>query len=91
MVVTARKAGMRNKDDNIVDSYIPRRCAWTNRLITAKDHSSVRIAIAKLSHEGTYCNEVVHYDICGFVRHMGRSDTAINTLSYRNALMLREM
>ena len=48
-----QEAGMRNKDGKIVDSYIPRRCAWTNRLITAKDHSSVRISIAKLTHEGT--------------------------------------
>ena len=44
------QAKMQNDKGEIVDLYIPRKCSATNRLITAKDHSSVQIEIAEVSH-----------------------------------------
>ena len=40
---------MQNEEGKIVDLYIPRKCSATNRLITAKDASSVQIDIAEVS------------------------------------------
>ena len=39
---------MQNDEGKIVYLYIPRKCSATNRLITAKDHASVQIEIAKV-------------------------------------------
>ena len=43
------KTNMQNDEQKIVDLYIPRKCSATNRLIGAKDHSSVQIDIAEVS------------------------------------------
>ena len=39
---------MQNDEQKIVDLYIPRKCSATNRLITAKDSSSVQIDVAEV-------------------------------------------
>jgi len=90
MEAKALKAGMRNDKGEVVDRYLPRRCDWTNRLITAKDHKSVQISICELSQEGHKIQgEKRTYDICGYVRNMGRSDGAINALAHRDKLLPR--
>jgi hypothetical protein len=48
---------MQNDEGKIVDLYIPRKCSATNRLITAKDASSVQIDIADVSILPHSCNE----------------------------------
>ncbi|KAA1077099.1 40S ribosomal protein S21 [Puccinia graminis f. sp. tritici] len=40
---------MENDQGIVVDLYVPRKCAATNRLITAKDHSSVQINVAEVT------------------------------------------
>ena len=37
---------MQNDDGQNVDLYIPRKCSWTNRLITSTDNGSVQINVA---------------------------------------------
>jgi hypothetical protein len=32
----------------LVDLYLPRKCSASNRLITAKDHASVQLSVAKV-------------------------------------------
>lgn len=86
------KAGMTNISGNVVEIYIPRRCSWTNRLITAKDHASVQVNICELTSEGIMNHTgQVTYDICGFVRDMGRSDMAICYLAHQAGILPREM
>jgi len=86
------KAGLKDNKGEIVDLYVPRRCDWTNRLITAKDHASVRISIAAVSNEGlARVPEMVTFDLCGYIRHKGRADTALNQLAYQRGLLPREM
>ena len=41
---------MENEKGEIVDLYVPRKCSATGRIIKAKDHSSVQIAVAKVRH-----------------------------------------
>lgn len=37
---------MRNEEGETVDLYIPRKCSWTNRLITSKDHASIQVRLS---------------------------------------------
>ena len=55
-----------------VDLYIPRKCAWTNRLITAKDHASIQINIGHLDDTGVYTGQYTTLALSGFVRAMVR-------------------
>lgn len=44
--------------------------AWTNKLITAKDHASVQINIGHLDANGVYSNQYTTFAIAGNVRAM---------------------
>ncbi|TEB08934.1 ribosomal protein S21e [Coprinellus micaceus] len=43
---------MENDAGVLVDLYVPRKCAATNRLITSKDHASVQIVVADVDANG---------------------------------------
>ncbi|EFJ48497.1 component of cytosolic 80S ribosome and 40S small subunit [Volvox carteri f. nagariensis] len=64
---------MINDEGQVVDLYIPRKCAWTNKLITAKDHASVQINIGHLDANGVYTNQFSTFAIAGNVRAMVRA------------------
>ena len=36
---------MQNENKEIVDLYIPRKCSWTNRLLSSDDYGSVQINV----------------------------------------------
>ncbi|KAL2104682.1 hypothetical protein VUR80DRAFT_9860 [Thermomyces stellatus] len=79
---------MENDKGEIVDLYVPRKCSATNRIIKAKDHSSVQISIAKVDENGRAIpgeNQV--YALCGFVRAMGESDDSLNRLAQRDGFL----
>lgn len=42
--------------------------AWTNKLITAKDHASVQVNIGHLDEEGKYNNTFTTFALAGKVR-----------------------
>lgn len=70
------------------NSYVPRKCSATNRIIKAKDHASVQISIAKVDESGRAITGENHvYALCGFVRAMGESDDALNRLAQRDGLV----
>lgn len=48
----------------------------TNRLITAKDHSSVQINIGRVNENGVLTGEFDTIALCGFVRRKGLGDEA---------------
>jgi small subunit ribosomal protein S21e len=56
----------------------------TNRLITAKDHSSVQINIADVDAEGRSTNSFATYALSGFVRKEAEGDDAINRLAQQD-------
>jgi len=33
--------GIKNEDDEIMELYIPRKCSYTNRILSAKDKASI--------------------------------------------------
>jgi small subunit ribosomal protein S21e len=68
--------------------YVPRKCSATNRIIKAKDHTSVQISIAKVDENGRAVQGENHvYALCGFVRSMGESDDALNRLAQRDGFL----
>jgi small subunit ribosomal protein S21e len=69
------------------NSYVPRKCSATNRIIKAKDHASVQISIAKVDENGRYTGENHTFALSGFVRAMGESDDAMNRLAQRDGFL----
>jgi small subunit ribosomal protein S21e len=73
--------GCINQDGKLTDLYLPRKCDFTDRLITPKDNSSIQISICEVNADGTInlakSNVVT---ICGYVRSLGQSDSAIEKI-----------
>lgn len=63
------------------DLYVPRKCSATNRVITAKDHSSVQINIGRVNPSGVYTGEYDTIALCGFIRANSRADESVNRLA----------
>jgi small subunit ribosomal protein S21e len=38
--------GTINQENKVTDTYLPRKCDFTDQIITSKDHSSIQISIA---------------------------------------------
>ena len=75
-----------NKESS--NSYVPRKCSATNRIIKAKDHGSVQISVAKVDENGRAIqgdNQV--YALYGFIRAMGESDDSLNRLAQRDGFL----
>lgn len=67
---------------DLVDLYVPRKCAATGRLIEAKDHSSVQISVANVDENGRMIpGSATHFPLSGFVRSQGESDDSLNRLA----------
>lgn len=69
------------------NSYVPRKCSATNRIIKAKDHASVQISVGKVDENGRYTGDNQVYALCGFVRAMGESDDAFSRLAQRDGFV----
>ena len=63
---------MINADGDNVDLYIPRKCSWTNRLITCKDHAAIQVNVGHLGPDGTYTGNYSTFAISGYVRNKVR-------------------
>lgn len=78
---------MQNESGEVVDTYIPRRCSASGRIIGAKDHASVQICIAEVDENtGRMNGNVQHLTVCGFIRGMGESDDCLNRLCTESGL-----
>ncbi|GMI31475.1 hypothetical protein TeGR_g13794 [Tetraparma gracilis] len=72
---------MQNEAGNNVDLYIPRKCSYTNRIITAKDHGAVQINVANVDLEtGKMTGESEVYALTGYIRNKSEGDMALTTL-----------
>lgn len=78
---------MENDQGVLVDLYVPRKCAATNRLITSKDHASVQIAVADVDSNGRALPTSTSFALCGQVRAMGESDDSLNRLATKAGLL----
>jgi len=66
---------------------LPRKCSATNRILTAKDHSSVQINIAQLNASGIYEGNYTTVAFSGFIRNNAGSDQALNVIAAEKGLM----
>eukprot|EP00892_Ulva_mutabilis_P011845 jgi/Ulvmu1/9032/UM005_0124.1 len=73
-------AAMINTDGTVVDLYIPRKCSWTNKLITAKDHASIQMNIGHLDESGVYSGEQTTFALRGNVRANGEADSSLDIM-----------
>jgi small subunit ribosomal protein S21e len=70
-----------NQDNKLTDLYLPRKCDYTDKLITPKDSASVQITICDLNEDGTInLGKSNILTVCGFVRSIGEGDTAIEKI-----------
>jgi hypothetical protein len=42
----SKMRGTINQDNKLTDIYLPRKCDYTDRIITSKDYSSIQLSIA---------------------------------------------
>ncbi|XP_003384327.1 PREDICTED: 40S ribosomal protein S21-like [Amphimedon queenslandica] len=78
---------MQNDAGEVVDTYIPRKCSYTQRIIAAKDHASVQINVAEVDpNTGRVTGQNKPYALCGFLRGMGESDDALNRLCLKDGI-----
>mgnify|MGYP003452928254 CR=1 FL=1 len=70
------------------DLYQPRKCDATGAIITAKDHASVQINVAKVNAEGkAIVGEYETIVLSGRVRRMGEADDSINRLATEKGIL----
>ena len=76
---------MQNEDGLNVDLYIPRKCSYTSRLISAKDHGSVQINVGNVDPDtGLYTSESTSFAIVGYIRNKSEGDMALTFLAEKN-------
>lgn len=73
-----------------VNVYVPRKCNWTNRLVEAKDHSSVQINVANVDPvTGLATGDATPFCLVGYIRKISEGDMALTSLvSKSDAAML---
>ena len=70
--------GCINDKHKLTDIYLPRKCDYTDRVITSKDYSSIQISICDVKEDGTIdLNKPSLVTLCGYVRFTGQSDVAL--------------
>lgn len=70
--------GTINDKHKLTDIFLPRKCDYTDRVITSKDHSSVQISICDVRPDGTIdLSKSNLITLCGYVRGTGQSDAAL--------------
>jgi small subunit ribosomal protein S21e len=76
---------MQNENGDNVDLYVPRKCNWTNRLVEAKDHSSVQINVANVDPvTGIATGDATPYCLAGYIRDISEGDMALTSLVKKN-------
>jgi len=76
---------MQNEAGENVDLYIPRKCSWTNRLVSAKDHNSVQINVANVDPvSGLATGDYKPYCLAGYIRFKSEADMALTELVRKN-------
>lgn len=73
-----RMRGTINDKNKVTDIFLPRKCDYTDRIITSKDYSSVQLSICDVKPDGTIdLGSPKLVTLCGYVRGTGQSDAAL--------------
>jgi small subunit ribosomal protein S21e len=82
---------MQNEAGENVDLYVPRKCSWTNRLVAAKDHSSVQINVSNVDPvTGIATGDFTPYCLAGYVRFKSEGDMALTALVQKKDIQMLE-
>lgn len=80
--------GIVNDKHKCTDIFLPRKCDYTDRVITSKDYSSVQISICDVKEDGTIdLSKSNLVTLCGYVRGTGQSDTALDKVMREKKLI----
>merc|ERR1712150_89532 len=84
--------GMINEEDKVVDPYLPRKCEYTNRILHAKDKSSIQVNICDVDEEGRLIkNSNTTVVLSGFIRQKGLGAMALDkVLTEKGVLPIKE-
>jgi small subunit ribosomal protein S21e len=90
-----RMKGCVNFDNKMTDIYLPRKCDYTDRIITSKDHSSIQLSVCdvhpilfQVNADGTINlakSNIIN--ISGFVRSTGQGDAALQKILNEKKLL----
>jgi len=76
---------MQNESGQNVDLYFPRKCSYTNRLISAKDHGAVQINVGNIDAQtGLYTGESKVFVLNGYIRNKSEGDAALAHVVAKN-------
>jgi small subunit ribosomal protein S21e len=76
---------MQNDAGDNVDLYVPRKCSYTNRIVCAKDHSSVQINVANVDPvTGMSTGDATPFCLAGYIRFKSEGDMALTELAQKN-------
>lgn len=76
--IETRMKGCINEKHKMTDIFLPRKCDYTDRIITTKDYSSVQISVCDVRADGTIdLSKSNLITLCGYVRGTGQSDAAL--------------
>ena len=83
-----RMKGTINDKHKVTDIFLPRKCDYTDRVITSKDYSSVQLSICDVKADGTIdLTKPNIVTICGYVRGTGQSDAALEKVMKEKKLI----
>ena len=83
-----RMRGCINDKHKLTDIYLPRKCDYTDRVITSKDYSSVQISVCDVKEDGTIdLSKSNLVTLCGYVRFTGQSDVALEKVMKEKKLI----
>lgn len=72
---------MQNEDGVNVDLYVPRKCSWTNRLISSKEHAAVQVNVANVDPvTGIATGDATPFCLGGYIRFKSEGDMALTEL-----------
>ena len=74
---------MLNEKKEIVDSYIPRKCMATNKILGCEDHACVQISIPQIDSNGVIIpGKEEHIAFSGYVRDKSVADQCFNKVLF---------
>lgn len=70
-----------NDEHKLTDIYLPRKCEYSDKIITPTDKSSIHLNICEVNADGTIDLNRTHIiPISGFVRQKGYGDVALESV-----------
>lgn len=83
-----RMRGTINDKHKVTDIFLPRKCDYTDRVITSRDYSSVQLSICDVRPDGTIdLSKSSLVTLCGYVRSAGHSDAALQKVMAEKKLI----